>query len=404
MELFVGIDWAQDSHEICVLDTEATIKASFRIEHTYEGLKTLSNKLRELAQGDLTKIGCALETNRGLLVNTLLAEGFNIYPINPREVDNRRKTSGAKTDRIDAKILAKILRSDYQDLKKLEPDSETITELRQLTRDQNGLIQTHTSLIQQLRDCLKEYFPGLLEVFPELNSDTPLLFLKSFPTLEAAQRIDISLLAVFFKENRVPRPNETASRVYIELHKPQLQARPAIIRAKSRLALGLIEQILVLRKQIQDYDREIDRVFKSHSDSQIFASLNRAGKRLAPRLLAEWGDNRERFSSAKEVQALAGTSPTPYQSGKLSWPHYRWSCVKDFRYVMHLYAWQSTFSEPWALDYYQRKRSEGKKHHEAVRALSNIWVRIVFAMWQNHEPYNRETFLAAQINHQKQIA
>lgn len=404
MQWFVGIDWAQNSHEICVIDTEGNVKASFRVEHSHDGLKSLSDKLRELAQGDLTQIGCALETNRGLLVNTLLAEGFHVYPVNPREVDNRRKVSGAKTDRIDAKIIAKILRSDYQDMKRFEPDSESITELRQLTRDQNGLIQTQTALTLQLRDCLREYFPVILELFSDLTSDTPLLFLKAFPTLEAALEMDISQLAVFFKVNHVPRPNETASRVYIELHKPQLQARPAIIRAKSRLALGLIEQIQVLKKQIQAYDREIDRVFKSHSDSQIFASLNRAGKRLAPRLLAEWGDNRERFNSAKEVQALAGTSPTPYQSGKLSYPHFRWSCVKDFRYVMQHYAWQSTLVEPWALDYYQQKRSAGKQHNEAVRALANIWVRIIFAMWQKREPYNREFFLAAQKEHRKQIA
>ena len=404
MELFVGIDWSHDKHEICILDLNGNVKASFQVEHTHEGLKLLSDKLRELAQGNLAKIGCSLETNRGLLVNTLLAEGFNIYPVNPREVDNRRKTSGAKTDRIDAKILAKILRSDHQDLKKLEPDNETITELRQLTRDQNGLIQMQTALTQQLRDCLKEYFPGLLTIFPDLSSQTPLLFLKSFPTPQEAAQLDIPQLAAFFKENHIRRPNETASRVYIELHKPQLQARPAIIRAKSRLALGLIEQIQVLSKQIQAYDREIDRVIKSHSDSQIFTSLNRAGKRLAPRLLAEWGDNRERFGSAKEVQALAGTSPTPYQSGKLSWPHFRWSCVKDFRYVMHLYAWQSTFSESWALEYYQKKIAQGKKHHGAVRALANVWIRIIFAMWQNHEPYNREKFLNAQKAHQRKIA
>lgn len=404
MQLFVGIDWAQNSHEICVIDTEGNGKASFQVEHTHDGLKSLCDKLRELTQGDLNQIGCALETNRGLLVNTLLAAGFHVYPVNPREVDNRRKVSGAKTDRIDAKIIAKILRSDYRDMKRLEPDSESITELRQLTRDQNGLIQTQTALIQQLRDCLQEYFPVMLELFSDLTSDTPLLFLKAFPALETVLEIDIPQLAAFFKEHHVARPNETASRVYIELHKPQLQARPAIIRAKSRLALGLIEQIQVLKKQIRAYDQEIERVFKSHSDSSIFASLNRAGKRLAPRLLAEWGDNRERFHTAKEVQALAGTSPTPYQSGKLSYPHFRWSCVKDFRYVMHHYAWQSTFAESWALDYYQQKRAAGKKHHEAVRALANIWVRIIFSMWQKREPYNRESFLAAQKEHRKLIA
>jgi transposase len=404
MELFVGIDWAQDSHEICVIDIQGNVKASFQVKNNYEGIKSLCDKLRELAHGVLSQIGCAIETSRGLLVNTLLSEGLNVYSINPREVESRRKTSGAKTDRIDAKILAKILRSDFQDLKKLEPDSETITELKQLTRDQNGLIQTHTALIQQLRDCLKEYYPGLLEIFSDLSSEALLIFLKSFPTLQDALKLEILQLITFFKENHIPQPNKLASRVYSELHKPQLQARPAIIRAKSRLAIGLVEQIHVLSKLIVEYDQEIERVFKSHSDSQIFASLNRAGKRLAPRLLAEWGDNRERFSCAKEVQSLAGTSPTPYQSGKLSWPHFRWSCVKDFRYVMQLYAWQSTFCEPWALAYYQQKHSQGKKHHEAVRALANVWVRIIFAMWQNHQLYDQEIFVAAQKKHQKQIA
>lgn len=404
MNMFVGIDWSHTNHEVCVIDIEGKVTASFSVQHSHEGLKFLCDKLREQAQGDLTTIGCALETSRGLLVNTLLAEGFNVYPINPREVDSRRKTSGAKTDRIDAKIIAKILRSDYQDLKKLEPDNETIAELRQLTRDQNGLIQKQTALFQQLRDCLKEYYPGLLKIFSILSSETPLMFIKSFPTPDDALQANVEQLTALFKQCRVPRPNDLANRVYSELHKPQLQARPAITRAKSRLALGLIEQIQVLKKLIQDYDCEIDRIFKSHSDSQIFTSLNRAGKRLAPRLLAEWGDDRTRFNNAKEVQALAGTSPTPYQSGNLSWPHYRWSCVKDFRYVMQHYAWQSTFTEPWAYDYYYRKRSEGKTHHEAVRALANIWVRIIFVMWQKHVPYNRETFLAAQKAHKKQIA
>jgi transposase len=404
MELFVGIDWAEDNHEICIIDTNGNVKASFQVKNNYEGLKLLCDKFRELAQGDLSKIGCAIETSRGLLVNTLLAEGFNVYPINPREVESRRKTSGAKTDRIDAKILAKILRSDFQDLKKLEPDSETITELKQLTRDQNRLIQMHTALIQQLRDCLKEYFPGILVIFQDLSSETLLVFLKTFSTLHDALIPDVAQLTAFFKDNHIAQPNKLANQVYSELHKPQLQTRSAIIRTKSRLATGLIGQIEPLNQLIEDYDREIERVFKSHSDSQIFASLNRAGKRLAPRLLAEWGDNRECFSSAKEVQALAGTSPTPYQSGKISWPHFRWSCVKDFRYVMQLYAWQSTFCEPWALAYYKQKRSQGKKHHEAVRALANIWVRIIFAMWQNRQPYDQEIFVGAQKKHQKQIA
>lgn len=404
MNLFVGIDWAQNSHQICAVDSEGVVKASFQIEHSHDGLQMLITKLTEMVQGDLSQIGCALETSRGLLVNALLAAGLSVYPVNPREVDNRRKTSGAKTDKIDAKILAKILRSDFQDMQRLEPDNDTITELRQLTRDQNRMIQTHTALVLQLRECLREYFPAILELFPDLSSEVPMMLLMAVPTLEEARQCEVLQFVDFFKRNHVPRPNETAIRVYTEFQKPQLEARPAIVRAKSRLALGLVEQIHLLNKQIKDYDREIDRVFKSHSDSLIFTSLKRAGKRLAPRLLAEWGDNRQRFHSAKDIQSLAGTSPTPYQSGKMSWPHFRWSCVKDFRYVMHQYAWQSTFGETWAAEFYRKKRNEGKSHHEAVRSLANIWVRIIFAMWQKHESYNPDIFLTAKQAHQQTAA
>ena len=160
----------------------------------------------------------------------------------------------------------------------------------------------------------------------------------------------------------------------------------------------------MLKKQIASYDKEITALFQSHSDGVIFASLPRAGKRLAPRLLAEWGDDRTLFDSSQEVGALAGTSPTPYQSGKFSQPRFRWSCVKDFRYAPQLFAWESTFSEPWAHEYYNAHRRRGKKHHEAVRALANVWVRIIFAMWKNHQPYDREVFLAAQNAHQRRVA
>jgi Transposase IS116/IS110/IS902 family len=133
-------------------------------------------------------------------------------------------------------------------------------------------------------------------------------------------------------------------------------------------------------------------------------SLPRAGKRLAPRLLAGWGDHRERYGSAASVQALAGTSPVAYQSGNYAKAHRRYACVKPFRNVLYQFAWQSTFQEPWATTYYRRKRSEGKTHSMAVRALANVWVRIIQAMWRTRRIYVRETFLAAQHAHAGQAA
>ena len=146
------------------------------------------------------------------------------------------------------------------------------------------------------------------------------------------------------------------------------------------------------------------RLFLQHPDSAIFASLPRAGKRLAPRLLAGWGDERERYASAASLQALAGTSPVTYASGNYSHAHRRYACIKPLRNTLYQFAWQSTFQETWAAGYYRRKRSEGKSHSMAVRALANVWVRIIHAMWCKREGYTSATFLHAQVAHATQVA
>ena len=404
MDFYVGIDWATDHHDILALDRDGDKVLALQVAHSAEGLNRLCDALRKLAQGDPSQLGIVAETSHGLLISTLLEEGFTIYPVNPKESENRRKASGAKTDLIDANILAKMLRSDYKDMKPFRPGSETVVELRQMTRDQNKLIQGGTALQNQLRACLLDYYPAFVGLFTDLDSGVSLAFLHRYPTPEKAGRLSIQQLAEFLRANKHPKPNEAARRIFEALRKPQLRARPHIIRAKSRLALALVEQLQVLKRQIGEYDKEIAALFQSHSDSMIFASLPGAGGRLAPRMLAEWGDDRNRFSLAREVQALAGTSPTPHQSGKFSRPHFRWSCAKDFRYAMQVFAWQSTSHEPWAREYYDSQRRRGKKHHQALRSLANIWVRVIFAMWQTGKPYDRDVFLAAQTKHRRLVA
>ncbi len=168
--------------------------------------------------------------------------------------------------------------------------------------------------------------------------------------------------------------------------------------------LALVAQLLPLIGQIAAYDKEISTLFLTHADQEVFRSLPGAGKRLAPRLLAEWGDDRERYSDASSVQALAGTAPVAYESGNYSKPHKRYACIKPLRNALQQFAWQSTKQEAWALAYYQRKRNEGKSHSMALRALANVWVRILYAMWLNHTCYDGATFEAAQRAHTKLAA
>jgi transposase len=180
-------------------------------------------------------------------------------------------------------------------------------------------------------------------------------------------------------------------------------------RVKARLTQALVAQLVAqlvpVVEQIAAYDEEIERLFRDHPDATRFLSLPGAGKRLAPRLLAGWGDDRARYASAQRLQGLAGTAPVAFQSGKYRKAHKRYACIKPLRYALYQFAWQSTIAkEGWALDYYQRKRREGKSHSVALRALANQWVRLIYALWRTEQPYNAAVFRAAQETHARPAA
>jgi transposase len=398
---YAGIDWADDHHDVVVLDEQAQRVASCRVTHTPEGLAQLMTFLQQTVGLAPTpqELACLIETTHGLLITALLDAGLAVYPVNPKTVDRHRKPSGAKTDAIDAYLLAKTGRSDLADLRRLAPDTPLVQELKVLTRDQDGLIQSQTRLVNQLTACLKAYYPVALDLFTKLQQPLTLAFLQAFPTLEAAQRASVEELTQLLQQHHHPTPGPSAQSLWERLHEPQLHADAITSRTKSRLLLALVSQLTPLLEQIKQYDAEISRLFLSHPDSTIFASLPRAGKRLAPRLLAGWGDDRERYANATSVQALAGTSPVIYESGNYSRAHRRHACIKPFRNTLYQFAWQTTFHEPWAVAYYRRKRSESKSHSMAVRALANVWVRIIHAMWLKGERYAAARFVAAQRAH-----
>jgi transposase len=266
------------------------------------------------------------------------------------------------------------------------------------------LIRTQTRLVNQLTACLKAYYPVALDLFSKLQQKSTLVFLQTYPTVEAARAASLGELQQHLKQTRHPHPADAAASIVEQLHQPQLQGDVILTRTKSRLMLALVSQLLPLLEQIADYDKEIRTLFLTHEDHALFESLPRAGQHLAPRLLAEIGDDRERYQDAGSLQALGGTSPVLYQSGMYSKAHRRLGCVKPLRNALHQFAWQSTQSEAWAKDYYQRKRMEGKSHTVAIRALSNVWVRIIFAMWTRRECYQTSIFELAQQHHAHRAA
>jgi transposase len=371
---YAGIDWSDTHHDFVVIDEAGHPIAAQRVAHTRAGLQELVSLFEGIiGPHPKNQLACIVETNRGLLLTALLEAGFIVYAVNPKIIDRRRGASGAKTDQIDAYLLAKLGRSELADLRRLEPDSPKIAELKALTRDQDALVQMQTALVNQLTACLKAYYPVALSLFSKLHQRSTLLFLQAFPTPQAAQAASEADISHVLKQAGHPTVQKVAPKIYQALHQPQLVADAITTSTKARLMLVLVGQLLPLVEQIAAYDKDIEALFLTHADSQIFESLPRAGKRLAPRLLAELGDDRARYRDARSLQALAGTAPVMYQSGNFKKAHRRSACLKPLRNALYLFAWQSTRSEPWALEYYERKTpSRQKSLGRGARALQPV--------------------------------
>ena len=402
---YAGIDWADDHHDAVIIDADGQLCGKTRVAHSVAGLTELTSILTRIAGPDArAQLACIVETNHGLLITALLEAGFAVYPVNPKVIDRRRGAAGLKTDQVDAYLLAKLGRSDFAELRRLVPDNPLVQELKALTRDQDGLIQSQTRLMNQLTTCLKAYYPIVLQLFSRLHQPSTLAFLRAYPTPEQARAASVEEIYELLRSIGYRRAIQAAPKIWEQLQQPQLQADAVTTRTKARLMLALLAQLEPLLDQIAAYDEEITRLFEAHSDHRLFASLPRAGQRIAPRLLAEIGDDRRRYADVSGLQALAGTAPVMFQSGAYAKARRRYACLKPLRNALHQFAWQTTLKEPWAMRYYQAKRAAGKSHAMAVRALAHVWLRIIYAMWRDHRTYQAETFLEAQQQHQRQAA
>jgi len=252
---FAGIDWADTHHDALVIDETGRQVGSLRVAHTKAGLDDLKRFLLAIAKMP-DQLACIVETSQGLLIAALLEAGFTVYPVNPKTVDRRRNAAGVKTDAIDAYLLAKAGRADLADLRQLKPDTPIVAELKLLTRDQDGLIQTQTRLVNQLTACLKTYYPVALTLFSKLQQRSTLIFLQTYSTPEQAASASTQTIESLLRKQHHPNPRQAAQHIVEALHQPQLSADPVTTRAKSRLMLALVSQLLPLLEQIAQYDKD----------------------------------------------------------------------------------------------------------------------------------------------------
>ena len=392
---FVGIDWADQKHAWCLQASDTRQRENGEVEHTPEAIEAWVGQL--CRRFDNRPIAAAVEQVKGALVFMLSKYGsLHLFPVPPTMSAKMREAlypSGSKDDPRDADLLLELLLQHRDKLRRLSPDSEATRRVQNLVEERCNLVDEKTAQINRLTHQLKIYFPQMLEWFEQLDTELVCALLEHWSTLEELQKVSPERLRRFFRKQRCRYPELIERRlVGIRQAIPAIRDR-AVIEAKSAVVKVNAQVIRSLVRGIADLDRKIEEAAAAHPDFFIFESLPGAGAVLAPRLLATFGSQRERYASAEEVQTYSGIAPVMKRSGKKKWVHFRWACPKFVRQSFHEWAGHSIAHSQWARSYYRQQRERGKGHHAAVRGLAFKWIRIVFRCGKDRVAYDESRYL-----------
>lgn len=410
-ERFVGIDWGGAEHAVCVIDAPGGVKERFTIQHSDEGLKQLLTKLRKHSRRSTLSI--AIERPSGLLVDTLIQADHRVVPIHPNAVKATRprySAAGGKDDRKDAYVLADILRTDGSRFTELKPPSDETRALRATSRCRDDFVETRTAMTNQLRSTLEGFWPGPLAMFPDLDTLISLKFLETFPTPGSAEHLDEAKLEEFLKANGYSGGRTRSPRELMALLRaaPIGTNGPRETAAKGAMVKILVATLRTLVEQCKELTKLVETAIEGHGDGAVIRSFPRIGMVNAAQVLAELGDDRERFRSAEHLAAEAGVVPVTESSGKRSHKsqhrrggkapgvHFRWACNKRLRRAITCFADNSRHSSSWAAGIYERAKARGCGHNHAIRVLARAWVRVLWRCWRDKKPYDPDLHLGAK--------
>lgn len=393
---FVGIDWADKKHDVCVRsDVHAKSKFSV-LPNKAEDIDAWAQSLHEQYPG---LIAVAVELARGPIVYALQKyEFFVIFLINPSTLAKYReafKPSRAKDDPTDAELALDLLCKHPDKFKPLNPQSKEMRALTVLTEHRRKLVDDKVRLTNRIRCTLKQYYPQVLEWFDRI--DTPVFcdFLERWPTLDKVQRARTTTLTTFFDNHNMRRKDVLDRRLSSIKGSTPLTEDQGVIIPNRLQALVLINQLRVTLTSIKLYDDQITEIASQHADYKLFDALPGAGPSLAPRLLVTFGEQRDRFASAQDLQKYSGVAPVTERSGKKCWVHWRWQCPTFLRQTFVEWAAQTINKSFWAGAFYRQQRDKGCTYQAAVRALAYKWIRILYRCWKSCTPYDESVYLKA---------
>jgi transposase len=377
MDVYCGIDWAEDHHDIALADRDGQLLARRRISDDAAGLAQLLALLAEHGDSPDDPVPVAIETPRGLLVACLRATGRAVYPINPMAVAryrDRHSLAGKKSDHGDAVVLANVLRTDLDMHRALPADSELAQAIAVLARAQQDAVWDRTTAHNRLRSHLREYYPAFLAAYASadggiMRPDARAVLAAAPAPADAARLTVTQLRAILRKAGRRRGIDTEAARLREALRLPQMRQLPLVEAAMGRQALALLGQLDAACASAAGLEQAVTESFNLHPDAGIITSFPGLGILTGARVLAEIGDDRSRFQHAKGLKAYAGAAPITRASGKTRSVTHR--KVKNNRLSAAGYTWafSALTASPGARAHYDRRKDAGDRHAAAQRNL-----------------------------------
>ncbi len=393
---FIGIDWADKAHAICLqANGESRVKHQ-KVEHSPEALNKWVGELHQRF-GD-GPIAVCLEQSKGSLINFLICHDlFVLYPINPKTLAKFREAfrpSGAKDDPNDAENLLDIIVSHRDKLTPWKPDDEVTRKINILARKRRDAVNQRTAFSNQQKAALKVYFPQALDLIgKDLSTPMSCDFLLKWPTLETIKSARRKTIEQFYKSHNCFKADLINDRLQIIRQAEPLTSDPAIL-ATYPLEVTMLGKLLKqLTKSIAEYDRQLKALYPQHADAEIFSSFPGAGPVHSARLAAAFGTDRTRYKAAEDIQTSSGVAPIKVASGNTCRIAARYRCPKYDRQSFVEYAGQSINHSIWAGAYYAMQRQNNKRHNVIIRALAFKWMRIMYRCWQDKKNYDELLYL-----------
>lgn len=386
---YIGIDWADEKHDLCVLAENGTLHSAFEISNDQGGFDILRKRLGRLN----APFRINIERTDGLLVDWLVRNGHVVY-LTPPVAMHHRRPRRSKTDQSDAYLLAHLLRIGDTECRPLARRSDLVEYLRQLLRAYDCTVQEQRRFGNRLIYLLKLYYPAALQAFCQPYRLIALTFLERFPTPEAAQQATLDELRRFLQVEKYhgKKLEVKALELYNTLQAPAPKADvQAGLIVYMQMLIPVLRHIYRSRRELE---KQIAHAFQGHPDAVLWLTIPGAQGLTAARLLAWIGDDRERFPTVNVLQATAGTVPVTRRSGKSKAVEFRTACSHKIRKAVDDLSRQSVKKSNWARAYYDAQIDRGHESARAYRALGNRWLSIIWKLWQTNQVYDEQIHIA----------